>query len=169
MSCMKQESFREILLKKMSIKEEPTPEARIDLEAFASIPPLFQIRVEPIKKDLFKKYYKTKGPQTPIDTPVKPPHPEIPHFKMREEFVLTKQNLLSEDLSVWNLFEKIMGLESCEHMSRSSIMKAFRLYAKSHHPDVATSTTSLDFSYIVRVKNDMIRVFEKYKNREQRK
>lgn len=166
---MKQESFREILLKKMSIKEESIPEARIGLEFFESISPLFQIRVEPLQKDLYKKYRKTGGHNTHVEAPVSAPHPEVPKLKIHEEFVLTKRDLLSEDVSVWNLFEQIMGLESCDHISRSTIMKAFRRYAKTHHPDVATSKATLDFAYIVRVKNDMMSVFEKHKNQLQKK
>ena len=125
-------------------------------------PPLFKVNIETPTKELFKKYQTHK--KTLPDPIVSEINTAPTDIKKQNEFVLIKKDLSADDISVWNLFEKVMAIPSRDTMTRHCIMKSFRKFAKTHHPDTSSQERTTDFSYIVKVKNEMMSLYNKKKN-----
>lgn len=155
---MKKQSFHDILIEKMGpppapAVNEPTPA----YEIFDNMTPLFHIHVQPSQRLATKAYPVSKIKKTPAPTPiVTPPVPQ--------EFALLKSTLSEDEISVWNLFEKTIGKNFETQITRSQVKSAFRTFAKRHHPDVASASSDVNFAFVVKTKNEMLKLLDKNKD-----
>lgn len=152
---MKKQSFHEILIEKMGPPPiEDTTVAAPNFEFFDHMTPLFHVQVNPVKKSADKAY-----PTAP--TKKKLPVQEKPAVVVPQEIAVAKSSLTDEEKSVWNLFEKTIGKTFELQITRSQAVRAFRVFAKLHHPDVAQKSSNVNFAYVVKIKNEMLMLLDK--------
>lgn len=160
---MKKQSFHEILEEKMNHKRAETLNNTTSYEVLDSISPLFKIQFTPAKK-VSATVYPMRTPKKPVvEIPQQETTPPSSVTTPQEpEIWIYKTQLSDEERSAWNLFETTMGQSFAEKVSRKQVMSAFRAFAKKNHPDVATSKTTYNFAFIIKVKNEMLAVIKKH-------
>jgi len=152
---MKNASFHDLLLEKMrdlESKPQGPAAASLDYEKFQAqsasstvdLPPRF-FRA-PIQK-------RKIVPEPAAFKPVAPPPPP--------ERVYEKSALDEEAVMKWNLFEKTFAVSLGERTTLSFALKGFRGYLKANHPDLTGKNSKLNFSTLVKIKDEFVTAVKK--------
>lgn len=151
---MNKTSFYEILKEKMMTPHnEETERTSSTYDILEHISPIFRVDLKAQKTVSSKQY-----PVAPVIKKTLP-KPQTPN--LNKEIFIYKKDLNSDEISIWNLFEKTVEKTFAEKISRSQAISAFRHFAKKVHPDTAKINTECNFAFIVKVKNEMLQCLDR--------
>lgn len=158
-------SFQEILRQKMGDTSSAKPYCENPQKPFQQrisdiSPELFFISIEPPKKTSLKGYPKAKTTSSPSPTESKKTF--TPSEKKVEKGV-KKIQLDDVAQAKWARFEKMVGQNFGDSLTKPLALQAFRTFIKKVHPDLKGQSSSpqpTDFASLVKVKNELIAVLE---------
>lgn len=124
-------------------------------------PDLFFLRVDPPGSLSFRGYPQPQrpSPKTTAQGKQKPFTPSGKATKENEKWV--KKSQLDESAqSKWTLFERMVGQNFGDSLSKSMALAAFRSFLKRTHPDLSGASTTYDFATLVKVKDELVAVLD---------
>lgn len=122
---------------------------------------LFFLQVEQPESLSFRGYPlpQKPSPKTTTQGNRKPFTPSGKTTKENEKWV--KKSRLDEiSQSKWALFEKMVGQNFGDSLSKSVALSAFRSFLKRTHPDLSGAGASYDFATLVKVKDELVAVLD---------
>jgi len=115
------------------------------------------LRVSPPQTAAFKGY-PTPPPRTP-KTPAAPSEKSFTPDEKKPEKWVKKSQLDEISQSKWARFEKMVGQNFGDQLSKRLVLKTFRAHLKSVHPDTARSgapSRTVNFATLVKIKDELI-------------
>lgn len=158
-------SFHEILKHKMGTQQATKPDQINAQNPFQQrvsdvSPELFFLSIDVPKRTSLKGYPKAKNTTSPSPTESKKTF--TPSEKKAEKGV-KKIHLDDIGQAKWARFEKMVGQNFGDSLTKSVALQSFRTFIKTVHPDLkgqGTSPQPVDFANLVKVKNELMAVLE---------
>lgn len=119
--------------------------------------------VSELHADLF--FLSVKAPQTaPLKAyPQRAPQRAKSTAETPKKFMENRVKKIQLDevsLGKWHLFEKIVGQNFGDDLSKREVLSAFRSFLKRVHPDLGAKSQSIDFAFLVKAKDELLAVIE---------
>ena len=149
---MKNASFHDLLLEKLrALNSAPAVPQRVslDFEKWQAAAPFAALDLPP---RFFRAPVKKKNAPAPVPPATPPPPPER---------VYEKSALDEEAVKKWNLFEKTFAVNLGERTTLSFALKGFRGFLKANHPDLTGKNSKLNFSTLVKIKDEFVTAVKK--------
>lgn len=166
---MEKTSFREILRSKMKKSEGPflsrkeagksLPEglSEISLEHFFfQIPPL-----KTVKSEAYPRPQNPKATPPPKKTSSGTQNHNFFEKTMEERVKKSKLDEISQ--AKWSRFEKMVGQNFGDSLTKSQVLRSFRSFLKQVHPDLASSSRPQEgqnFATYVKIKDELLEALQ---------
>jgi hypothetical protein len=162
---MKNFSFQEILREKMQDQNvataDSTPRIRDEkIQTEILWNSFFNVPFKPAGK-YPQSPRKNKQPSTPLSVVQPVAQAVLPTITEPVENWIFKSSLDEDGKSKWNLFETTIGVRFEEKITAAAARSAFRKYIKKVHPDLTREKSQLNFSTLVKIKDEFIRALDK--------